>query len=382
MRQPSPLLRCLALALAYGFESSAEELGAPSGAASTTVSAVPSQTPYERGVEAFARGRFQDARDLFDEALRATQTTDDAARARALRDLAEGYVRVGASLVFPSNASTKSPRTSELPDERTDDEIVQYYLGSVPYGIALGAYVSMVANATSPAAVVFPVLGGVALTAGAMAYADHLHTRPFGEPQAIVSSGLIGLQLASPLAVLAGSNSATENLAIFLGSVTTAGAAGYFANRAWGTTPGEMSFVGSTALWGNVLGLLGSSVAGANGDDLAVVSLASVATGTALGAVFARDLAPSIAHVRYIDFGALAGGIALGGAYLGLSGSSGNGKAGATIAGIGVLGGGALAAYLTRDMRRDEARRATAFQWAPTFAPTDGGVTVGVGGTF
>jgi hypothetical protein len=382
MRQPSPLLRCLAFALAYAIESSAEESGAASAEPAPTVAATPAPTAYDRGVEAFARGRFQDARDRFDEALRSPQSPEDGARTRALRDLADGYLRAGASLVFANVGTATPPRLSELPDERTDDEIVQYYLSSVPYGIALGAYASALANATSPAAVVFPVLGGVALTAGAMAYADHRHTRPFGEPQAIVSGGLVGLQLAIPLAVLAGSNSSTENLALFLGSVTTAGAAGYFANRAWGTTPGEMSFVGSTALWGNVLGLLGSSAAGAHGDDLAIVSIASVATGTALGAVFARDLAPSIAHVRYIDFGALAGGIALGGAYLGLSGSSGNGKAGATITGLGVLGGGALAAYMTRDMKRDEPRRATAFQWAPTFAPTDGGVTIGVGGTF
>ena len=372
-----PALATLALSLPA---SADEPVAATAPPAETPAQAEPST--FDQGVEAFARGQFQEARAFFDVVLKAPASADEGARAKALRDLADRYMRTGAHLVFPAGNAVAGKAPSNLPDERTDDEIVQYYLLSVPYGLGLGAYASMLAKADSPAGIVFPVLAGIGLAAGAMAYADHGNTRPYGEPQAIVSGALVGMQLALPLLHYADSSSAKENIGYLLGAVTLGGAAGLGANHAWGTTPGEMSFVGSSALWANVLGALGAAAGRASGDTYAAVSLASVAAGTAVGAIYARELSPSIAHVRYLDFGALAGGIALGGLYFGLTGSSGNAEVGAIVAGVGVIGGGIATAIFTKGMRRDEPRRATAFQWSPTITPTAGGATFGIGGTF
>jgi hypothetical protein len=377
-----PLLACLALAHAAAAQS-AEPAASPAAAQPAhAADADAPKDPYEAGVHAFARGDFGGAIRAFDAVIAAPASAEQASRAGALRDLAQRYVKTGARLVFPSGNVDAQKNPLALPDERTDDEIVSYYLTSVPYGIFAGVYLSDLAGASSAAGVVFPILGAVGLTAGAMAYADAVKTRAFGEPQAIVSGAGIGLQAGIPLVALLDVDNGTSVTGLLLATTTIGGAAGWLANRAYGTTPGEMSFVGSAALWSNVLGALGGVMTSARGNDYAGISLASVAVGTTVGALYARDVAPSIAHVRYIDFGALAGGLALGGSYLALAGSSSNEHAAAAITAAGVLGGGALATYLTRGMAREESRRATAIQWSPTVAPLPGGATVGVAGTF
>lgn len=382
-----PLLSALSPVAAFAEEASPAPSAAEVAIAAPAESPAPAPstsapTAYERGVQAFARGDFQAAKAAFDETLAAPSAEGERARAQALRDLAERYLKTGARLVFPSGNLDAQKNPLALPDERTDDEIVSYYLTSVPYGIALGAYVSLLADSHSPAGFVFPVLGAVGLAAGGMAYADHKETRPYGQPQAIVSGLLIGLQVGIPLNALSDTTSGKESLGILLGSATVGGIGGYMASQRFATTPGEMSFVGSSALWANVLGVLGGAVAKASDKDFAPISLAMVAAGTTVGAIYARDFGPSIARVRYLDFGAVVGGLALGGTYLGLAASSGNGQTAAAVTAVGVIGGGALAAYLTRDMRGDAPRRATAVSFIPTFAPTDGGATVGLAGTF
>ncbi len=384
--RPRSLLLPLVAALSP-FAAHAEEASpAPSATEPSATSApAPSATTsaaYERGVQAFARGDFQGAQQALDEAIIAPTSEVERARAQALRDLAARYLKTGARLVFPSGNVDATKNPLALPDERTDDEIVSYYLTSIPYGIAAGTYVSLMAGWDSPAGVVFPVLGAVGLTAGAMAFADHERTRPYGEPQAMVSGALIGLQFAIPTAALIDTESGKETLGLVLAGATAGGAAGLYVNHRWGTTPGEMSFVGSTALWSNVLGLLGGVVAGASDKDFAPISIAMVGVGTAAGAAFTRDFAPSIARVRYLDFGAIVGGLTLGGVYAALAASSGNEETAAALASVGVVGGAGLAAYLTRDMRRDEPRRGETLSWVPTFAPTSGGGTVGIAGTF
>jgi hypothetical protein len=385
-----PLLACLALTHLAAAESAepapATAPQAPAdapatGPASQATAGVPTDS-YEAGVHAFARGDFSGAIRAFDAAIAKPASPEQWARASALRDLAQRYVTTGARLVFPSGNVDADKNPLALPDERTDDEIVSYYLSSVPYGIFAGVYLANLSGANSAAGFVFPILGAVGVTAGAMAYADSVKTRAFGEPQAIVSGAGIGLQLGIPLVALLDMESGTSVTGLLLGTTTVGGAAGWLANRAFGTTPGEMSFVGSAALWSNVLGALTGVMTGATGNDYAGISLASVAIGTTVGGLYARDVAPSIAHVRYIDFGALAGGLALGGSYLALAGSGSNEHAAAAITAAGVLGGGALATHLTRGMAREESRRATAIQWSPTVAPIPGGATVGVAGTF
>ncbi len=363
-------------------EASPSTVEPPAGIATVVPAAAATSAAYERGVQAFARGDFLGARAAFDEVLAGSASDIDRARAQALRDLAERCVTTGARIVFPSGNVDAQKNPLALPDERTDDEIVSYYLTSVPYGIALGAYVSLVADANSPAGFVFPILGAVGLASGAMAYADHKHTRPYGQPQAIVSGMLIGLQMAIPMNALADTSSGKESLGILLGGATVGGVAGYLVNDRLATTPGEMSFVGSSALWSNVLGLLGGVVAGASGKDFAPISIAMVGAGTVVGGLYAREVAPSIARVRYLDFGAIVGGITLGGTYAALAASAGNEETAAALASLGIVGGAGLAAYLTRDMHGDAPRRGPVVSWIPTVAPTDGGATLGVAGTF
>lgn len=379
LRRLPSLLALLTAAVAHAEEAAPAPASAPAAA---VPEAKVERSAYDLAVELFVRGDFARARDAFDAVLAAPTSNDEAARARALRDLAERYVKTGARLTFPKSTVDAAKGPTDLPDERTDDEIVSYYLTSIPYGIGVGTYLSLLARADSAAGLVFPILGAVGVTAGAMAYADHAQTRPYGEPQALVSGALIGLQVAIPTVALTDTTSNKETLGIVLAGATLGGAAGLYANHRWATTPGEMSFVGSTALWANVLGMLGGVVANASDKDFAPISLTMVGLGTAVGAAYTRDFAPSIARVRYLDFGAIVGGLTLGGTYAALAGSAGNGETAAALAGVGILGGAGLAVYLTREMHRDEPRRATALQWMPTVAPTTGGATVGVAGTF
>lgn len=386
-----PLLALLTLATVASAQSAVSPEGpaaptpagianAPAGAAAVTAEAP--ADPYEAGVHAFARGDFGGAIRAFDAVLSAPASPERAARAGALRDLAQRYVTTGARLVFPSGNVDAQKNPLALPDERTDDEIVQYYLASVPFGVAVGIYGALLTNANSAAGYVFPILGAVGATAGAMAYADHARTRPFGEPQAIVSGALVGLQVGIPLVQLLDTDGATESLGVGLAATALGGAAGWYANHALGTTPGEMSFVGSTTLWSNALGALTGLMTRARDQDYAGISLASVAVGAAVGARFARDVAPSVAHVRYIDFGALAGGLAIGGSYAAIAGSLSEARTGAGMVALGIVGGASVATYLTRGMAREETRRPMAIHWAPSVAPMPGGATLGIVGSF
>ncbi|MGC4090951.1 MAG: hypothetical protein QM756_24370 [Polyangiaceae bacterium] len=121
-------------------------------------------------------------------------------------------------------------------------------------------------------------------------------------------------------------------------------------------------------------------------DDHALLAAAiGVNAGAVFGMFTAGDVSPSIARVRYLDLGAIGGGLTLGGLFLAAGGkdTSASGLAGSTA--LGVAAGLATAWYATRGMTQDlgpeTAKQASLLEAIrPTIAPTSGGALLALQG--
>lgn len=151
--------------------------------------------------------------------------------------------------------------------------------------------------------------------------------------------------------------------------------------------------MGSTALWGGILsGLFTAAVTGDAQGQRDDDGLLGAALGTNIGALggvlSAGTLSPSVARVRFIDLGGMAGGLLAGGLYV----SAANNLRQDDIQGLfgvnalGIAGGLALSAVLTRGMPADhgvtEPGPTNAVHVEPTLIPVRGGTLIGLAGAF
>jgi hypothetical protein len=179
-----------------------------------------------------------------------------------------------------------------------------------------------------------------------------------------------------------------EQYTSLLFAATTAGAiTGGFVGTYHSTTPGRAAFVGSSALWPALI--LGCGVAAVSSDDgdtrddnsLLAASIGLTA-GTVTGMLFAGDVAPTTARVRFLDLGALAGGLTLGGLFL--TADQHNPETALAGVSIGSTLGLSLAWWLTSNMPKDHGATAprTSSTLVPMVTPQRGGMTLGVAAIF
>jgi hypothetical protein len=155
----------------------------------------------------------------------------------------------------------------------------------------------------------------------------------------------------------------------------------------YGSTPGRAALMGSGALWfGLVAGLTGAALTGTDDtrDDHGWLAAAlALNLGAAGGAYLGAQVSPSIARVRFVDLGAIAGGLTLGGLYWAAAGKQADERSVMTSVALGVAAGVASAWYLTRDMTPDHPRsREAAQSLVPMLVPLIGGGMVGMAGAF
>ena len=355
-------------------------------------------------------GEFAEAASAFAALVAGTGDPVLQGRASELAGICGRWAQGGYTLVRSSDlAAVRAQTAAALDDRRSADELGVLYTAAVFYGLGSGVALDVWTKPGSAATGILPVLALGAAAAGVVYWLDTPQDLHYGVAQSITSGMWIGFEegLAWILWNQARTNSASEwsgrTVATALWGTATAGAVlGGALGTLYGTTPGRASFVGSAALWsGLVAGLLGATAAGGGGgtstadDTFMLTSALGLTAGATAGILLGNDVAPSIARVRFLDLGAIAGGVLFGGLYLALSnGNPETTRLTASLAG-GIAVGLVTAWQLTSRMEPDYPRHGRAADSASaTFTPTlmlapgasratsVAGLVVGVGGGF
>jgi hypothetical protein len=286
---------------------------------------------------------------------------------------------------------------SRRTDRRTADEIGVLYLSSIGYGLGTGIWLDVLTEPDSVAGAVMPPLLVAGAAAGVVALVDSGKGLRYGTAQSIASGMNIGFMhgiswllyyqaTATRLDEIDG-----KNFASLLWGTTTLGAVtGGVIGTINSTTPGRAAFVSSATLWPALV--LGLGAAGLSPDDryrddhALLFSGLGAAAGTIGGVLAAGSVAPTTARVRFLDLGAIAGGLAIGGlAFAALAEESKDGSEILLATDAGILAGLGLAWWLTSDMPRDlgaQKPQTAKPTFTPTLLPQRGGLGFGAVGTF
>ena len=378
--------------------SASQPAPAPPPSTPATISPSPGGWPakYTAARTLLLDGEFELAAQAFNRLALETDNPVDKALALNQAQLALEWSRRGVSFVGPGTGAarvTHGPRKGE----RSADELALLYTHGIAYGIGTGVWLSALGGAFdnngTAAAQILPALIFGGAGAGAVALLDSGKPLRYGIPQAIVSGLYIGLEQGIVWTLWnqgqSANNQITDDKVIstLIWGFSTAGAVGGgLLGSALGVTPGRASWVGSTALWtGTIVGLLSAAATGdscigcandrqVNGFFAAGVGLN---VGTAVGLLTASDVSPSIARVRFLDIGGIAGGLAVGGLYAAAADTNSNTQAGLAATALGMAGGLAIAWVVTNGMPRDvpatpAAPEPRGFTWHPTLIPMQG----------
>ena len=351
---------------------------------------------YDLARDRLINGDFSTAARMFDELAAETRDPLKRSLAGAQGDLAREWERRGMALVKHSMLGESSIHAKSV-NERTTDELAVLYTSSVLYGIGSGTWTAVLTRADSPAGVVLPMLAFSGASAGLVAILDAGRPLRYGVPQSIVSGLYIGLEEGIVLTLWNATSrpnadvwQSSTQASVVWGFATAGAVTGGVLGSAVGTTPGRASFVGSTALWGGVLtGLLAGAFQGNNSNGQGALLAAGIGlnAGAIGGILAAGPVSPSIARVRFLDLGGIAGGLVAGGLYISAASKNGSGQAFAGVTALGVGAGLATAWIATAGMPEDrleahlEKPKSPEAKFSPTLMPTKDGMMIGLHGT-
>jgi hypothetical protein len=363
---------------------------------------------YERGKQLLRLGRFSEAALVFERLAGSAPHAAAAEGARELATLAHYWTTHGMQLVPVASeqdtADPASPRPfSSERRRRSTGEIASLYINSVVYGLGTGVWLGVLTEPESPGAFFLPTLVVTGASVGLVALADRGKGLHYGVPQSISSGMYVGFSqgllwsLAHNAQASFYEEWSPEAVATISWAGATAGAitGGVVGQRA-GTTPGRAAWVGSGALWGGLLG--GFTVGGtvrddAHADEKALLGAALMSSaGTALGLATAGSVSPSLARVRFLDLGGLAGGLVGLGLYATAADDDLEPQPTLWSVNLGVASGLTAAWLLTSKMEPDRGDERTAEEAAatspltallrarPTVLPSPGGGQLGLAG--
>lgn len=388
-------------------ETSDSGAASPAGAtpaespATSTVSAPQPGDPWNiefaQAKQDFIAGRFAAAAARFEALSRQARTPVEQARVEELLQVTREWVRRDVALVEQKEL-VGSDLLSRRSDRRTADEIGVLYLSALTYGLGTGIWVDFLAEPDSLAGAVMPPLLFAGAAVGGVALIDRGKGLRYGAAQSIATGMMVGFWQGFAWSTYYQASShyssemGDESYVSLLWATTTAGAvAGGIIGTVNSTTPGRAAFVGSATLWPAAVFGLGAAGLSANDDrqdDRAMLASAFGASlGTLGGVLLAGSVSPTTARVRFLDLGAIGGGLALGGLALALRGEdSDDGREILLATDLGIVAGLGLAWWLTDGMPRDLGAEKTAASIKPTVTPTvlphRGGLGLGVVGMF
>lgn len=288
----------------------------------------------------------------------------------------------------------ESSVSAKAVDKRTTMEIALLYTNAVFYGIGSGAYMAVLTEPQSAAGAILPVLGFAGAAAGAVALLD-TDDAPlrYGVPQSAVSGLTIGLMEAAAwsawnVAASRESEMLTDKqiaTVVWL-SATLGTVGGGLVSHYYGVTPGQASYVSSTAGWSGAVLALVTAAAGPDDEtreDYAFLAAAlGVNVGAALGVFTADAVSPSIGRVLFLDLGAISGALLFGGLYAAMEPEDEVDRALPAVLAGGIATGLTVAWFLTEDMTPDLFQRegSVAVEGVGILPLAGGGIGLGLHG--
>lgn len=354
------------------------------------------ESDFVRAKTSFIAGNFRLATmQLENLSVRASNPVDKA-RASELLQVSQEWTRRDMTLIAQHELAG-SDLLSRRTDRRTADEIGVLYLSSIGYGLGTGIWVDVLADPNSVEGAVLPPLLFAGAAAGAVAFIDRGKGLRYGAAQSIASGMTAGFMHGLSWLSYYQSSSTyfdemqAKNFASLLWGTTTLGAvAGGVIGSVSSTTPGRAAFVSSVTLWPTLvlgLGAAGFSRDNAYRDDNAFLAAGlGAAVGTIGGVLAAGSVAPTTARVRFLDLGAIAGGLAVGGlTFAARAESSKDGSEIMLATDVGIIAGLGLAWWLTSEMPLDlgaQQPQPSKVTFTPALIPQRGGLGFGMVGTF
>jgi hypothetical protein len=353
---------------------------------------------YAEAREAMLSGEFAECESKMTALVASAKT--EAQKAIAAEDLdlcrtwaAKGFVFVKKSDLGESSIAAKAQGI------RTTDELAVLYTNAVLFGIGTGLWIDTYTEPQSAGGAILPALGLAGVTVGLVAGADSSSKFRYGVPQSIVTGMYVGLYEGISWSLWNQARTTRRDeweaktvATVIWGSAAIGALTGGVVGTLRGTTPGRASYVGSAALWSSVVG--GLVGAAASKDDYAADDNALLASAIALnvgalgGALTASMVSPSIARVRFIDLGGIAGGLLFGGIYLAAADRDPEVRGFSAITALGITTGLGVAFAATHGMTPDrspaEAAEKQTFvgSLAGSVAPMKGGGIATVSAVF
>jgi hypothetical protein len=311
--------------------------------------AAPLAAPVNKEPDRAYRERFERARTALidnrdEEALAEFEALEKDAPTAEDRRVAEEFATLARERV--------SARQRELPPPhlRTTDELSVLYTTAFTYGFGTSAWLALQVKPSNFAAAVLPFVAITGAAVGGVALVDSYSPFRLGVPQSISAGTLLGtlegVWLAGYQNAVASRRdeqswrSPTVATVLWAGA-TLGGVAGGLLGAVREPTPGQVSYTTSGGLWGGIAGALIAGAAESQTSYRAERAYAVGALGYNLALIAALatspQLAPSVARVRLVDLGGLAGGLLGAGGYLLVADEGSSSRAA-----MGAAAGGAL----------------------------------------
>lgn len=344
-------------------------------------------------------GRFAEAAAAFAELEATAPGPGERAVCAELRQLASAWAARGLTLVEQA-AVGEGDFSAKAVDRRSSGEIATLYLAAVSYGLGTGGYLAVLAEPDSISGVTVPLLVMGAAMPLAVYLVDRASPFRYGTPSAISAGLAVGaLEGALWTSWYQAQADRVDEVSVKTAATlvwvpTTLGAlAGGVLGEKVGTTPGRAELLAAAGGYGAaVTGLTVSSIVDDDHEaDEVVLLSAAVAANVGLvgGYLLGQRWSPGVARVRYIQLGGVSGGLGTGLLYLTIADKDSDGRAFGALTAAGMVGGLALATWLTADMPPDRrpddpaSTPAAPAQANLLISPTpDGGLTLGAFGVF
>lgn len=321
-------------------QASSTEPGALVAGASSS-RAIADEREYEQRFES-ARQALIDNRD--DEALEAFETLAEEAPSAEDRRVAQEFANLARERVTARQRALPSPHL------RTTDEISVLYTTAFTYGFGTSAWLALQFRPNNFEAAVLPFVAITGAAVGGVALVDGYKPFRLGVPQSISAGTLLGTLQGVWLSGYQHAVASRRDEArwgaptvatVLWAGATLGGVAGGLLGAVGEPTPGQVSYTTSGGLWGGIAGALIAGAAESQKTYRAERAYAVGALGynVALIAALATSsqVMPSVARVRLVDLGGLAGGLLGAGGYLLVVDDDPNARAA-----LGAAAGGAL----------------------------------------
>lgn len=271
---------------------------------------------FEKAREALLENRDEEALEQFDALSAVAPSLED-------RRVAEEFAALARERL-----ETKK-RALPPPHLRTPDELSVLYTTAFTYGFGTSAWLALQIKPSNFAAAILPFIAITTASVGSVALIDDYSPFRLGVPQSIAAGTVLGtvegVWIAGYQHAVATRRHTQRwrapTVSTFLWAGATAGGVvGGLLGAVREPTPGQVAFTTSSAWWGGIAGALiaGASESQKEYRSERAFAIGAVGYNAALVTALAvsPSFAPSMARIRLVDLGGLAGGLLGAGGYL------------------------------------------------------------------